>query len=82
MNKFNEEFKKKFNEYIEVNGIAQGTEPVPLEYILRSFQSYAPTFPVTKAMLGRALTKSFLKKQHYVFADQTLSQCYYLNKSV
>lgn len=82
MNTLKEQFTQKFEEYLQVNAISQGTEPNSVDHILRSFQTFAPTIPATKAMLGRALSKKFLKKQHYVFADQTLSQCYYFNKSV
>ena len=82
MNKLKIEFNEKLTQFLQVRGLEKGTEPVPVDTILRQFQAFAPTLPVTKSMLGRALSKTFLKKQHYVFAEAGLTQCYYMNKHI
>lgn len=80
MSKLKEVFTQKFTEYLQVNELTPGTQPVAVDQILNSFKTYAPTVPVTKALLGRALSQSFLKKQQVT--TYGLSQCYYMNKSV
>lgn len=82
MKSVKEEVKSKFDQFAQVNQLDKGTVPVSIDHILRAFQTFAPDVPVTKALLGRILSGKYLKKQHYVFADRTLSQCYYLNKDL
>lgn len=82
MNKLKVEFNEKLTQFLQINGIEKGTEPVPVDEFLLQFQRFAPDLPVTKSMVGRALSKSFLKKQHYVYANKTLTQCYYMNKAL
>jgi len=77
--KLREEFEVLVDAFIAANGLSKGTVPVSIQAILEALEAFSDgTVPVSKAMLGRALTKRFLKKQ----SKKTLEQQYFLNKSV
>lgn len=75
--KLRTELESLLSEYIALRGIAPGNVPVSINEFLLNFQLYVNnSIPVSKAMLGRALTKRFLKKQ----SRKTLEQQYFINK--
>ena len=77
---YKEEFKVKYEEFKAAHELVRGLESVSIDTLLDAFRAFAPELPVTKAMLGRQLSKEFLKKQHWLSDDQ-LTQHYYLSKS-
>lgn len=82
MNTQKELLKNAFNEYLKVEGLAQGTNLVPVDVIMEAFTKFAPEVPVTKSQLGRLLSKRFLKRQTHYHSSTKLVQCYYINKKV
>jgi hypothetical protein len=78
MKSLKQQFNVKFEEYLKVKQLEPGLVQVPVENILQDFLAFSQTVPATKAMLGRALTKKFLKKQCHV----RLTQTYFLNKNI
>ena len=78
MTQLSKEFYTQFDLYVAAKGFERGLVAVPVENILTDFTAWAKTVPATKGLIGRALTKKFLKKQ----SSESLTQCYYLNKSV
>lgn len=70
--------------FLNNNQITPGLIPVPVDLIVKRVQESNPIIPVTKAAIGRRLTKSFVKKQQYGTWGEVsgLCQCYFLNKSI
>jgi hypothetical protein len=72
-------FDEKLDEFIALNELVPGNVPVTISRFLEVFNTYVgETLPVTKSMLGMALSNRFFKKQ----SRQTLEQQYFLNKSI
>lgn len=78
MTTIKKEFESKFEQFVTEQGLERGLIPVSIDSILSAFAAYAGAIPVSKALIGRALTKRYLKKQ----STETLTQCYYLNKAI
>lgn len=82
MSKLQKLLKTTFNQYLELKGLSQGQEAVPVDVVLESFKEFAPEVPISKSQLGRLLSKKFLKRQLHYHSSDYLTQCYFLNKKV
>lgn len=71
-------FSEKYTEFIISLQLDRGTMPVSVDMLLLMFKNMYPDIPVTKSMLGRALSKNYFKKQ--IQTASGLVQCYYVNK--
>lgn len=78
MQKLKDTFNEKYTEFVATLQLDRGTTPVPVDVLLVMFNNIYPDIPITKSMLGRALSKNYYKKQ--IQTNSGLVQCYYINK--
>lgn len=78
------DFKMIMNDFVTENDIKPGTVAIPVDLVVKRLQKENPDILVTKALVGRSLTKIFNKKQQYgTWGDISgLVQCYFMNKQI
>lgn len=76
------EFRDVFERFLKHYDLKPGHELVPIDDLMAAILAFAPSLPVSKTQLGKALSKRFFKKQVAIFSDGGLTQCYYLNKKL
>lgn len=82
MSKLKKEVESRFEQMLTKFSIEAGANPVPVDYVLKMFKEFAPDLPASKSLMGRLLSKKFLKKQIHFYAGSELTQCYYLNRDI